>query len=118
MEKAKSRSAMFAKPRSRSAHGAAVAALIPAEERAAYQARVQALVARNKVLEVIEQARAAEGISKKTLAERAGLEPSCVRRMLTARTANPTAENVFRLLVASHVKVVASFPTGRQVAIA
>jgi ribosome-binding protein aMBF1 (putative translation factor) len=104
--------------KSRTAHGAAVAALIPAEEREAYQARVAALVSRNKILQIIETARAAEGISKATLAHRAGLEPSSVRRMLTAKTANPTSEHVFRLLVAARIRIDAKLPTGAHVAIA
>jgi ribosome-binding protein aMBF1 (putative translation factor) len=104
--------------KSRTAHGAAVAALIRAEEREAYQARVAALVSRNKILQIIETARAAEGISKATLAHRAGLEPSSVRRMLTAKTANPTSEHVFRLLVAARIRIDAKLPTGAHVAIA
>jgi ribosome-binding protein aMBF1 (putative translation factor) len=104
--------------KARTAHDAALAALIPPEERANYDARVAALVSRNQILQVIETARAAEGISKKELAQRAGLEPSSVRRMLTARTANPTADNVFRLLKAAHVKVEAELPSGTRVAIA
>ena len=77
-----------------------------------------ALVSKNRILEVIEAARKSEGISKKKLAELAGLEPSSVRRLLTAQTANPTAENVFRLLRAAHVKVQVTLPSGDRVAIA
>ena len=102
----------------RTTHDTALVALIPAEDRADYESRVMALVSKNRILEVIEAARKSEGISKKKLAELAGLEPSSVRRLLTAQTANPTAENVFRLLRAAHVKVQVTLPSGDRVAIA
>ena len=104
--------------KSRTTHDAALTALIPRANRAAYDARVAALVSRNRVLAAIEAGRLSEGITKKQLATRAGLEPSSVRRMLTSQTANPTAENVFRLLKAAHIKVEAKLPTGGRIAIA
>jgi len=103
----------MAKPRT--AHDAALSALIPAEVKGNYDRRVKALVARNKLLSTLELVREAQKISKKELADRAGLEPSSVRRMLTAETANPTTENAFLLLSAMDIKLQAVLPTGGRV---
>lgn len=102
-----------AKPRI--AHDAALAVLIPNEERADYDRRVKALVARNTLLATLEQVRGAQKISKQELADRAGLDASSVRRMLTAETANPTTENAFLLLSALDIKLQAVLPTGGRV---
>jgi DNA-binding phage protein len=101
--------------KARTTHDAALSALIPPEEKAAYDRRVKALVARNKLLTTLESAREAEKISKKTLAERAGLDASSVRRMLTAETANPTTENAFLLLDAMGIRLEAVLPSGSRV---
>jgi DNA-binding phage protein len=103
--------------KARTAHDAALNALIPSEEKAAYDRRVKALVARNKLLITLESVREAEKISKKTLAERAGLDASSVRRMLTAETANPTTENAFLLLDAMGIKLEAVLPSGNRVSL-
>lgn len=101
----------------RTAHDAALAGLIPSDERANYDRRVKALVARNKLLSTLESVREAEKLSKKDLAARAGLDASSVRRMLTAETANPTTENAFLLLSAMGIKLEAVLPSGARVAI-
>lgn len=98
-----------------SAHDAALAALIPDQERASYDRRVKALIARNTLLSTLEEAREAQKISKKELADRAGLDASSVRRMLTAETANPTTENAFLLLSAMDIKLQAVLPSGGRV---
>ncbi len=103
----------MAKPRT--AHDAALAALIPGDEKAKYDRRVKTLVARNKLLTTLESVRASEKISKKDLANRAGLDPSSVRRMLTAETANPTTENAFLLLDAMGIGLEAVLPSGTRV---
>lgn len=105
----------MAKPRT--AHDAALAGLIPSNDKAAYDRRVKALVARNKLLTTLESVRASEEISKKDLADRAGLNASSVRRMLTAETANPTTENAFLLLDAMGIKLEAVLPSGGRVEI-
>jgi DNA-binding phage protein len=105
----------MAKPRT--PHDAAIGALIPREEKGAYDRRVKALVSRNKLLTTLESVRESQKISKKTLAERAGLEASSVRRMLTAETANPTTENAFLLLDAMGVRLEAVLPTGSRVSL-
>lgn len=99
----------------RNPHDAALASLIPAEKKADYERRVKALVARNKLLSTLESVREAEKLSKKDLAERAGLDASSVRRMLTAETANPTTENAFLLLSAMGIKLEAVLPSGSRV---
>ncbi len=76
---------------------------------------MKALVARNKLLSTLESVREAEKLSKKDLADRAGLDPSSVRRMLTAETANPTTENAFLLLSAMGIKLEAVLPSGSRV---
>ena len=101
----------------RTAHDAALAGLIPGDERANYDRRVRALVARNKLLTTLEFVREEENLSKKDLADRAGLDASSVRRMLTAETANPTTENAFLLLSAMGIKLEAVLPSGARVAI-
>ncbi len=103
--------------RKHNAHRAALDALIPQGERADYERRRSALLARNATLEVIDATREAQSINKTQLAGLAGLEPSSVRRMLTAQTANPTAENTFRLLAAVGVGLEAVLPSGKRVSI-
>jgi predicted DsbA family dithiol-disulfide isomerase len=103
--------------KTRTAHEAALAALVPGEEKANYDRRVKALVARNKLLSTLESARKAERLSKRELAERAGLDASSVRRLLTAETANPTTENAFLLLSAMGIKLEAVLPSGARVGI-
>ncbi len=97
------------------AHDAALASLVPPGEKGNYDRRVKALVARNRLLGTLESARESEKISKKDLAERAGLDASSVRRMLTAETANPTTENAFLLLDAMGIRLEAVLPSGARV---
>lgn len=101
--------------KARNTHDAALTSLIPSEKRADYERRVKALVARNKLLSTLESVREAEKLSKKELAERAGLDASSVRRLLTAETANPTTENAFLLLSAMGIKLEAVLPSGGRV---
>jgi hypothetical protein len=96
-------------------HDAALAALVPDDQRDGYERRVKALVARNKLLSTLESVREAEKLSKKDLAARAGLDASSVRRMLTAETANPTTENAFLLLSAMGIKLQAVLPSGSRI---
>jgi DNA-binding phage protein len=97
------------------AHDAALSSLIPSAEKANYDRRVKALVARSNLLRTLESVREAEELTKKELAERAGLDASSVRRMLTAETANPTTENAFLLLGAMGIKLEAVLPSGNRV---
>jgi hypothetical protein len=99
------------------AHDAALSSLIPNAERGSYERRVKALVARNKLLTTLESVRESERISKKDLADRAGLDASSVRRLLTAETANPTTENAFLLFGAMGIKLEAILPSGSRVEI-
>lgn len=101
--------------KARNPHDVALATLIPDDEKAGYDRRVKALVARNRLLSTLESVRAAEKLSKKDLADRAGLDASSVRRMLTAKTANPTTENAFLLLSAMGIKLEAVLPSGSRV---
>jgi hypothetical protein len=104
-----------AKPEDRSANDAAVSALVPDGERADLDLRVRALLARNAALQLIESTREEEHLTKKALAERAGLEESSVRRLLTSDAANPTSENFFLLMGALGIHVEAVTPSGRRV---
>lgn len=101
--------------KTRTPHETALASLIPDDERAAYDRQVEALVARNKLLATLESVRESEKLSKKDLADRAGLDASSVRRLLTAETANPTTENAFLLLGAMGIKLEAVLPSGSRV---
>lgn len=97
------------------AHDAALAALVPADEREAFDRGVEALVARNRALEIIETERKAQNINKRLLADRAGLDYGSVRKLLTADTANPTAETILRLFSALRIHVSAELPSGETV---
>ncbi len=90
-------------------------ALVPEEEREAFDRGVEALVARNRTLELLENERQKQKISKKLLAERAGLDYASVRRLLTADTANPTSETVLRLCSALNIHVRAELPSGKVI---
>ncbi len=99
----------------RSAHQSALDTLLPEFERAEYARRVQALRARNALLTVLETAREQQGITKRTLADRAGLDASSVRRLLTSEAANPTTDNAFRLMAAMGITLEATLPTGERI---
>jgi transcriptional regulator with XRE-family HTH domain len=99
----------------KTAHEAAVDALLSEAERAEYARRVQALRSRNALLTMLEAAREAQGMTKRALAGRAGLEASSVRRLLTSATANPTTDNAFRLMAAMGITLEATLPTGERV---
>jgi len=101
----------------RTTHDAALDVLIPEDRRDEYKRRVEMLVARNQLVEVIEECRKKEGATKRDLAERAGLDRASVRRMLTAKTANPTAETTFRLFSALGIRLEAVLPDGGRVRI-
>ena len=81
----------------------------------AHDQTVQALLARNTLLALLEGSRAAEGITKAQLAKRAGLDASSVRRLLTCKVGNPTTDNAFRLMAAMGIKLEATLPTGERV---
>jgi transcriptional regulator with XRE-family HTH domain len=97
------------------AHQAAVNALLSETERAEYARRVQALRSRNALLAMLETTRETQGMTKRALASRAGLEASSVRRLLTSATANPTTDNAFRLMAAMGIALEAKLPTGERV---
>ncbi len=96
-------------------HDLVLTALVPEEEREAFDRGVEALVARNRTLELLENERQKQKISKKLLAERAGLDYASVRRLLTADTANPTSETVLRLCSALNIHVRAELPSGKVI---
>jgi transcriptional regulator with XRE-family HTH domain len=99
----------------KTAHQAAVDALLSEAERAEYARRVQALRSRNALLTMLEATRETQGMTKRALASRAGLEASSVRRLLTSATANPTTDNAFRLMAAMGIALEAKLPTGERV---
>ncbi len=97
------------------AHQSALNALLTDVELADHARRVQALRSRNALLTVLERAREQQGITKRELAARAGLEASSVRRLLTSEAANPTTDNAFRLMAAMGISLEATMPTGERV---
>jgi len=99
----------------KTAHEAAIDALLSETERAEYIRRVQALRSRNALLTMLEATREAQGMTKRALASRAGLDASSVRRLLTSATANPTTDNAFRLMAAMGIVLEATLPTGERV---
>jgi ribosome-binding protein aMBF1 (putative translation factor) len=105
------------KARKKTANKVITESLVPEERRAAFQARVAELAAHNQMLAAIEEGRQILDISKKELAELAGLNASSVRRMLTSETANPTTNNAFRLFTVLGIKLEATLPSGDRVGI-
>lgn len=103
--------------KAKTAHDIALRALISPSEKEEFDRSVMALLARNQFLEIIEEARANEQLTKQELAERAGLDPASVRRLLTSKTANPTSDTIVKLLSALHVKLVAEIPDGKKFSI-
>jgi hypothetical protein len=103
----------MAKPES--AHDAILQGLLSPSEQEEHGRRVRSLVAKNELLRVIDAARVQQHITKKSVAERAGLDPSMVRRLLTADVANPTIDSAFRLLDAVAVHLEAVLPSGERV---
>lgn len=99
----------------KTAHQAAVKALLSEADRAEHARQVQALQARNAMLTILETTRERQGITKQTLASLAGLDASSVRRLLTSSTANPTTNNAFRLMAAMGIALEAKLPTGERV---
>jgi transcriptional regulator with XRE-family HTH domain len=67
------------------------------------------------MLTLLEATREAQGMTKRALADRAGLEASSVRRLLTSTTANPTTDNAFRLMAAMGIALEAKLPSGETV---
>ena len=82
-----------------------------------YVRRVEALRSRNALLTLLESAREQQGMTKRALADRAGLDASSVRRLLTSATANPTTDNAFRLMAAMGITLEAKLPTGERVSL-
>jgi ribosome-binding protein aMBF1 (putative translation factor) len=90
----------------RAADAAAIEALLPsAESRQAMHARAVSLMIRNAMLEAIDRERERAAVSKKDLAERAGLDYAAVRRLLTTNDSNPTLGTVAQLLAASRIRL-------------
>lgn len=101
--------------RKQSVHQSALNALLSEPERTEHARRVQALRARNALLTALEQAREQQDMTKRALADRAGLDASSVRRLLTSETANPTTDNAFRLMAALGIALEATLPTGERI---
>ena len=102
-------------PKKLTPHDMALAALVPDDEREEFDRGVEVLIARNRALEILEKERRAQKVSKRVLADRAGLDYASVRRLLTSDTANPTTETMLRLFSALHIHVQAKLPSGRVV---
>lgn len=98
-------------------HEAALAALVPENEREDFELAVRMLVARNDLLNLMENQRRECRFTKQALADRASLDPASVRRLLTAETANPTLETTMRLLSVLSIKLEAVLPSGDRVSI-
>jgi transcriptional regulator with XRE-family HTH domain len=99
----------------KTAHAAAEKLLLSESDRATHARTVQALLARNALLDALETARAEQGLTKAQLASLAGLDASSVRRLLTSKTANPTTDNAFRLMAAMGIRLEAILPTGERI---
>jgi plasmid maintenance system antidote protein VapI len=96
-------------------HAVAEELLLDETARAEHARTVQALLARNALLNALETARAEQSLTKAGLASLAGLDASSVRRLLTSKTANPTTDNAFRLMAAMGIKLEAILPTGERI---
>lgn len=68
-----------------------------AEAREEYERTLHRLLAFRQILQRVECERERAGLSKAELAHRIGMNPSAVRRLLTAETSNPTFKTMLGL---------------------
>jgi ribosome-binding protein aMBF1 (putative translation factor) len=73
-------------------------ALADPATRERYDQTRRAFTVTRTILQAIEDERERTGLTKADLAQRVGLQPSAVRRLLTAGTSNPTLRTVTELL--------------------
>ncbi len=64
------------------------------EARAAYERTFREVVALREILQACEAKREEAGLSKTELAQRVGMNPSAIRRLLTSETSNPTLKTM------------------------
>jgi DNA-binding phage protein len=64
---------------------------------AEYRAARAEIDAVDKLVRALDAARALDGLSKADLARKIGSQPEMVRRLLTARKANPTMDTVLKV---------------------
>ena len=80
-----------------------------------YQKLKDELVEISQLISAIDQAREQRGMSKKQLADLAGLEPANVRRLLSSEPKNVSMRTVVRLTMALGIKIQLSLSPDRQV---
>ena len=83
------------------------------ENREVYDRTLSETVALRKILQQVESARASEGISKAELAQRAGINPASIRRLLTSETANPTIKTMLGVFDALGLEVTLTYKKRR-----
>jgi DNA-binding phage protein len=84
------------------------------ENREVYDRTLSETVTLRKILQQIESARASEGISKAELAQRAGMNPASIRRLLTSETANPTIKTMLGVFDALGLEVTLTYKKRRR----
>ncbi len=75
------------------------------EARAEYARTYRDTLFLRRLLQQVEAARIAAGLSKAELARRVGVNPSAMRRLLTAETSNPTLKTMLGLVDALGLEV-------------
>jgi DNA-binding phage protein len=84
------------------------------ENREVYDRALSETVALRKILQQVESARVSEGISKAELAQRAGMNPASIRRLLTSETANPTIKTMLGVFDALGLEVTLTHKKRRR----
>ena len=75
------------------------------EDREEYARTFREIVAVRSFLQAVDAERERAGLSKKELAERAGLSAVVVRRLLTAEESNPTFKTILHLCAALDLEI-------------
>lgn len=70
------------------------------ETRQEMEINTRALISTSNLLNQLDQLREEQGLTKKELANLAGIEPASVRRLLSGQSPNPTLNTVMKLLAA------------------
>lgn len=76
------------------------------EERAEAERDFHEIVALRKILQQCEAERERAGLTKAALAQRAGMNPASLRRLLTAEGGNPTLKTMLGILEALDLEIV------------
>lgn len=75
-------------------------------DRDEYERELREIVALRKILQQCEAERERVGLTKAALAQRVGMNPASIRRLLTAEGSNPTLKTILGILAALDLEIV------------